>query len=144
MMTTGAFHTPNTQRKGRSWSDSQMDGPLFSFTSDRLPFLDVSLLPKKLEVWFLTRIFEYERSFQFLGRWQDVVTKKKAGFLFSVLNAGSSFISQDEVMSESPVETIEKALGLHLFWTGASHPFDTSRGAGSSMLQKVTMPESSW
>ena len=24
-MTTGAFHTPNTQKKGRRWSDSQMD-----------------------------------------------------------------------------------------------------------------------
>ena len=28
-------------------------------------------------------------------------------------HACSSFISQDERMSESPVETIEKALGLH-------------------------------
>ena len=30
------------------------------------------------------------------------------------LNACSSFISQDERMSESPVETLQKALGLHL------------------------------
>ena len=29
------------------------------------------------------------------------------------LHACSSFISQDERMSESPIETIEKALGLH-------------------------------
>ena len=29
------------------------------------------------------------------------------------LHACSSFISQDERMSESPVETVEKALGLH-------------------------------
>ena len=29
------------------------------------------------------------------------------------LHACSSFISQDERMSESPVETLEKALGLH-------------------------------
>ena len=38
-MTMGSFHTPNTQRKGRRWSDSQMDGPFFSFTIHRLPFL---------------------------------------------------------------------------------------------------------
>ena len=34
------------------------------------------------------------------------------------LNAGSSFISQDEGMSESPVETLEKALVLQLISTG--------------------------
>ena len=33
------------------------------------------------------------------------------------LNAGSSFISQDERMSESPVETLQKDLGLHLIST---------------------------
>ena len=33
------------------------------------------------------------------------------------LNAGSYFISQDEGMTEYPVETIEKAIVLHLFWT---------------------------
>ena len=30
------------------------------------------------------------------------------------LNAGSSFIAQDERMSESPIETLQKALGLYL------------------------------
>ena len=48
---------------------------------------------------------------------RDALSQKKAGFLCSVLNAGSVFISQDEGMSESPVETLEKALGLSLFWT---------------------------
>ena len=33
------------------------------------------------------------------------------------LNAGSSFIAQDERMSESPIETLQKALGLSLFAT---------------------------
>ena len=74
---------------------------------------------------------------------RDALTQKKAGFPYSGLNAGSSFISQDEGMSESPVETLEKAIVLHLFWMGASHPFDTSRGALSSMLQKLMMPDSS-
>ena len=36
----------------------------------------------------------------------------------SGLNAGSSFISQDEGMSECPVETQEKAIGPRLIWTG--------------------------
>ena len=33
------------------------------------------------------------------------------------LNAGSSFISQDERMSESPVENLQKDLGLHFIST---------------------------
>ena len=37
---------------------------------------------------------------------------------YSGLNSGSSFISQDEGMSESPVETLEKAIGFRLIWTG--------------------------
>ena len=45
------------------------------------------------------------------------MTQKKAGFPSSVLNAGSYFISQDEGMTESPVETLEKAIVLHFFWT---------------------------
>ena len=48
---------------------------------------------------------------------QDALTQKKAGIPCSALNAGSSFISQDEGMSESPVETLEKAVVLNLFWT---------------------------
>ena len=49
---------------------------------------------------------------------QDALTRKMAGFLCSGLNAGSSFISQDEGMSESPLQTLEKALGPRLTWTG--------------------------
>ena len=60
------------------------------------------------------------------------------------LNAGSSFISQDERMYESPVETLQKDLGLHLISTRVSYPFDISRGTRSSVLQKLTMPDSSW
>ena len=37
------------------------------------------------------------------------MTRKKAGYLGIDLNAGSSFISPDEGMSESPVEILEKA-----------------------------------
>ena len=49
---------------------------------------------------------------------RDALTQKKAGFPYSGLNAGSSFISQYQGTSESPVETLEKDVGLSLFWTG--------------------------
>ena len=40
--------------------------------------------------------------------------KKEVQISVQSLHACSSFISQDERMSESPVETLQKALGLHL------------------------------
>ena len=40
--------------------------------------------------------------------------KKEVQISVQRLHACSSFISQDERMSESPVETLQKALGLHL------------------------------
>ena len=49
---------------------------------------------------------------------RETLTQKKAGFPCSVLNSGSCFISQDEGMSESPVETLEKAILLRLIWIG--------------------------
>ena len=45
------------------------------------------------------------------------LTQKEAGFPCSGLNLGSCFMSQDEGMSESPVETLEKAVGLRLIRT---------------------------
>ena len=72
---------------------------------------------------------------------QDALTQKKAGFPCSGLKAGSYFISQDEGMSESPLETLEKAKVLISSAQRATYPFETSRGALSSMLQKVTMPD---
>ena len=49
---------------------------------------------------------------------RDALTLKKAGYLSMGLNEGSSFISPDEGMSESPVEIQEKAQGARLIWTG--------------------------
>ena len=46
------------------------------------------------------------------------LTPKKARFPCSGLNLGSCFMSQDEGMSESPVQTLEKVVGLRLIWTG--------------------------
>ena len=45
----------------------------------------------------------------------DALTQKKAGFSCSGLNPGSYFISQDEGMTKSPVENLEKAIVLLLF-----------------------------
>ena len=51
-------------------------------------------------------------------KWTPGCSDSKEGQIFlQRLNAGSSFISQDESMSESPVETLQKALGLYLFST---------------------------
>ena len=69
-------------------------------------------LPSEIGIW--------ERLCDFCLKYngtRDALTQKKAGFPCSALNAGSSFISQDEGMSEYPVETLEKAIVLKLFWT---------------------------
>ena len=52
------------------------------------------------------------------GMYRERPDLKKARFPCCVLNLGTCFMSQDEGMSESPVETLEKAVGLRLIWTG--------------------------
>ena len=42
---------------------------------------------------------------------------KEGGVSLQWLKCRLNFISQDEGMTESPVETVEKAIVLHLFWT---------------------------
>ena len=49
---------------------------------------------------------------------RETLTQNKAGLPCSGLNSGSCCISQDEGMSESPVETLEKAIVLRIFWIG--------------------------
>ena len=69
-------------------------------------------LPSEIGMWEALSVF--------CLKWnglRDALTEKKAGFPCSGLNAGWYFISQDEGMTESPVETLEKAIVLHLFWT---------------------------
>ena len=46
----------------------------------------------------------------------ETLSKKKARFPCSGLNSGSCFISQDEGMSESPVEMLDKTVVLRLIW----------------------------
>ena len=72
----------------------------------------------------------------------DALTQKKAGFPCSGLNAGSYFISQDEGMTESPVETLERAIVLHLFWTEGITCFGHIERCAEFIASKVTMPDS--
>ena len=69
--------------------------------------------------------------------------QKKARFPCIGLNLGWCFMSQDEGMSESFVEIIEETLVPRLMWTGGHTSLDTSRGLGSSRLQKLKRLDSS-
>ena len=77
---------------------------------------------------------------QWIPRFPD---RKKVGFPCSFLDARSSCISQDKGMSESSGQSLEKAVGPSLIWTGGLTSLDTSRGPHSSMLQKEPRPVSS-
>ena len=52
-------------------------------------------------------------------------------------------MSQDEGMSESPVETLEKAVGLGLIWTGGITSLSHLERHTESNIKNVTMPYSS-
>ena len=90
---------------------------------------------------------------------RETLTQNKAGFLCSGLNSGSCFISQDEGMSEFPVETLEKAVVLRLIWIREitslwyleRHPeFKTSKVVDASLFLKmdrnpnITLPTRKW
>ena len=98
------------------------------------------LILSQVESWFPVFDWRYEPTFDqhlkwsfpsAIGMWEglcvsclkwngprDTLTQKKAGFPCSGLNSGSCFISQDEGMSESPVETLENPVVLRLIWIG--------------------------
>ena len=98
--------------------------PLSSQDENWFPVFDGRGKPtfhKHLKRSFTSEIGLWEGPCVFCLKWngpREALTWKKAGFPCSGLNAGSSFISQDEGMSESPVDTIGNALGLRLIWTG--------------------------
>ena len=52
------------------------------------------------------------------GKYRERPDSKKGRISLQWLQLGSCFMSQDEGMSESPVETLEKVVGLRLIWTG--------------------------
>ena len=70
-------------------------------------------LPSPIGMW--------EGPWVFCLKWsgyRDSLIRKKVGFPWSGLNAGSCCIAQDDGMTESPVETLAKAIFLHLIWIG--------------------------
>ena len=84
---------------------------------------------------------------------------KEGRIPYSVLNSGSCFISQDEGMSESPVETLEKAIILGLIWIGGitslwylerHTEFNASKGEDALLFLKmdrnpnITVPTKKW
>ena len=84
-------------------------------------WIDEPTFQKQLKRSFLLAVGMWEGPCVFCLNWNGprvALTQKKAGFPCSGLSSGSSIISQDEGMSESPVETLEKAVGLRLIWTG--------------------------
>ena len=96
-------------------------------------------LPSAISMW--------ERPWVFCLKWSgywDSLTRNKFGFPWSGLNEGSSFIWQDEGMSESCVEILEETIVPRLIWTGRFISLDTSRGSWSSRLQKLMRLDSSW
>ena len=77
---------------------------------------------KHLRWSFPSAISLWEGPCGFWLKWNgppEALIQKKAQFPCSGLNSGSSFISQDEGMSEYPVYTLEKAVGSPLIWTVA-------------------------
>ena len=96
-------------------------------------------LPSPIGMW--------EGPWVFCLKWsgyRDSLPKNKVGFHWSALNAGSSFIWQDEGMSESCVEILEENLVPRIIWTRVLTSLDTSRGSWISRLQKMTRLDSSW
>ena len=111
---------------------------------------------------FPTAIGMWEGPCVYCLKWngpRETLTQKKAGFPCSVLNSGSCFISQDEGMSEYPVETQEKAVVLRLIWrlriTSLWHlerhtEFNVSKGDDAWLFLKmnrnpnITVPTRKW
>ena len=96
--------------------------PISSQVESWFPVFDWRFEPtfhQQLKWRFPSAIFMWEGPFVSCLKWKgprETLTQKKAGFPCSVLNSGSCCISQNEGMSESPVDTLEKAIVLRLIW----------------------------
>ena len=96
-------------------------------------------LPSAIGMW--------EGPWDFYLKWSgywDSGSRNKVGFPWIGLNAGSSFIWQDEGMSVSCEEILEETLVPCLIWTGGLTSLDNSRGSWSSRFQKLMRLDSSW
>ena len=117
---------------------------------------------QQLKWSFPSAIGMWEGPWVFCLKWsgyRDSLTRNKVGFPWSGLNAGSSFIWQDEGMSEYPVETLEKAIVLRLIWIGGvtllwyldrHTEFKASKGDDAWLFLKmnrnpnITVPTRKW
>ena len=70
------------------------------------------------------------------GMYRESPDSKEGRISSSGLNLGLWFMSQDEGMSESPVENLEKAVGLESSGQGETHHFDTSRAHGIQCFKR--------
>ena len=139
--------------------------PISSQDESWFPVFDWRLEPnfhQHLKWSFPSAIGMWERPCAFCLKWNgpwETLTQKKARFPCSVLNSGSCFISQDEWMSESPVQTLEKAIVLHLIWIGGitslwylerHTEFKASKGDDTWLFLKmdrnrnITVPNRKW
>ena len=88
--------------------------PVFDWKFEPTLYQHLKLsLPSAIGMW--------EGPCVFCRKWngpRQTLTQKKARFPCSGLNSASCFISQDEGLSESPVETLEKGVVLRLIWIG--------------------------
>ena len=73
---------------------------------------------------------------------RETMTQKKDGLPCFGLNFGTCFISQDEGMSESPVEILEKAIVLRLIWIWGITSLWYLERHTEFKDSKVTMPDS--
>ena len=139
--------------------------PILSQVESWFPVFDWRLEPtfyQHVKWSFPTAIGMWEGPCVYCLKWngpRETLSQKKAGFLCSGLNSGSCFISQEEGLSESPVETLEKAVVLRLIWIGGirSHwylerhtEFKASKGDDGWLFLKtnrnpnITIPTRKW
>ena len=118
---------------------------------------EVSHLSTAPQEEFSLRNMYMRRTLYFMlqAKWTPRCPDSKEGQISKQrLHACSSFISQDERMSESPVERIQKALGLHLIsksgltslWQFESHVEFTASNVDDAwqFLNIVSNPNITW
>ena len=96
------------------WSQDESWFPVFDWRGE-------PTFHKHLKRSFPSAVLIWEGPCVFFLKWnepQEALSQKKTRFPCSGFNSGSSFISQDEGMFKSPVETLEKAVVVCLIWTG--------------------------
>ena len=139
--------------------------PISSQVESWFPVFDWRFEPtlyQHLKWSFSSAIGIWEGSCVFCLMWngpRETLTQKKAGIPCSGLNSASCFLSQDEGMSESPVDTLEKAVFLRLIWIGGitslcylerHTEFKASKGDDAWLFLKmdrnpnITVPTRKW